>query len=248
MNRITFDSEGEPVRALLYGPRGSDRHVGIVMSPGRVANLEELDWLAGPLAKAGYTVLVQGYREAQTRYQLRDVVDIRHAVSWLKASGGEIRSIAAIGHSRGASASLRAAANDTRIDTTISLCAPIDVGHYMSSLEAYSPSRYRLLLEAYGASPGSDPEYYSQISPLTYASRGTSSVLLIHGADDMVSPKEHSEWMHAALVRHGRARVRLEVIVGAGHFFESRFSGYLFPQVLELVVGWLDEAGVSCRS
>jgi len=242
VNRITVDSEGEPVDALLHQPRSPDRQVGVVVSPGRAATLEELNWLAAPLADAGYTVLVQGYRTGRTRYQLRDVQDVRCAVSWLQSEmRGSIRRIAVIGHSRGASASLRAAASDPRIDATVALSAPVDVARYMNALREHSPSRYRTLAEGYGATPSGDPHYYAIISPLSHASFNASPVLLIHGTDDMVAPKEHSEWMHAALVSHGRARVRLELIAGAGHFFESRFNGYLHAQVVELVVEWLHD-------
>ena len=242
VNGITVDIDGEPVAGLLYPPRSLDRQVGVVVSPGRAATLEELNWLAAPLANAGYTVLVQSYRAGRTRYQLRDVEDVRCAVSWLQSeTRGPIRRIAAIGHSRGASASLRAAARDPRIDATVALSAPVDVARYMNALREHSPSRYRTLVEGYGATPAIDPHYYSRISPLTHASLNATPVLLIHGADDMVAPKEHSEWMHAALVSHGRARVRLELIAGAGHFFESRFNGYLHARVVDLVIEWLDD-------
>jgi dipeptidyl aminopeptidase/acylaminoacyl peptidase len=213
-----------------------------VVSPGRAGTSAEMGWLAHPLADAGYTVLAQGYRTGGTRYQLRDVADVRHSVSWLHDEmSAENCRVAAIGHSRGASASLRAAADDSRIDSTVSLCAPIDVARYMRGLSTHSPSRYQLLVKAYGASPDADPEYYSQIAPLTHALRHTKPVLLIHGADDMVAPKEHSEWMYEALVRHGTTLARLRVIEGAGHFFENRFNGYLYPEVIGLILDWLEE-------
>ena len=53
MNRITVGSAGEPVDGLLYQPRPPGRQVGIVMSPGREATLEEMNWLAAPLSDAG---------------------------------------------------------------------------------------------------------------------------------------------------------------------------------------------------
>ena len=130
---------------------------------------------------------------------------------------------------------------DPRINATVSLSAPVDIAHYMNALREHSPSRYRTLAEGYGSIPSADPHYYSIISPLTHASLNASPVMLIHGSDDMVAPKEHSEWMHAALVGHGRARVRLELIAGAGHFFESRFNGYLHARVVDLVIEWLDD-------
>jgi pimeloyl-ACP methyl ester carboxylesterase len=56
----------------------------------------------------------------------------------------------------------------------------------------------------------------------------------------MVAPKENSEWMHTALTRNSPSNARLELIPGAGHFFEHRFEGYLFEPVLNLVYNWLE--------
>ena len=66
-------------------------------------------------------------------------------------------------------------------------------------------------------------------------------VLLIHGTEDMVAPKENSEWMYAALTRNSNSNARLELIPGAGHFFEHRFDGYLFAPVSNLVRQWLEQ-------
>jgi hypothetical protein len=38
----------------------------------------------------------------------------------------------------------------------------------------------------------------------------------------------------------GNRQARIEVIPGAGHFFERGFGGYLFDEVTKLVVPWFD--------
>lgn len=242
MNRFSLICECEPIAALLYEPQGNARSAAVVVSPSRGTTIEKMDWLASPLAAAGFAVLVQGYRPGAVRYQLRDVTDVREAVSWLmeRAQGSECR-IATIGHSRGGSAALRAAAHDVRVQSTVALCPPIDIARYMNGLRMHSPSRFETLVAGYGASPQEDPSYFAKISPLTYAARITTPVLLVHGAYDMIAPKENSEWMLAALIRSGNACARMEVIEGAGHFFEERFGGYRFAEVLRLILPWLDE-------
>ena len=47
--------------------------------------------------------------------------------------------------------------------------------------------------------------------------------------------------MYGALKVAGNRQARLEVIPGAGHFFERGFSGYLFDEVTKLVVPWFDD-------
>ena len=240
--RTSFISEGESVAALLYEPLSLRAcNPAVVVSPSRVTRIDEMSWLAKPLAASGYTVLVQGYRPRAVRHQMRDVADVRNAVSYLLESGkGDPNRIAVVGHSRGGSASLRAAAEDARIKSTIALSPPIDIARYMNALREHSPSRFAMLAEAYGARPEDDPDYYRQISPIFYATRITMPVLLIHGTDDMVAPKENSEWMYAALTRNSNSNASLELIPGAGHFFEHRFRGYLFAPVSNLVRQWLE--------
>jgi dipeptidyl aminopeptidase/acylaminoacyl peptidase len=201
-----------------------------------------MSWLAKPLLARGYTVLVQGYRGGALRYQIRDVADVRNAISWLQKNLHRERThIGLVGHSRGGSASLRAAALDRRAESTVALCAPVDIARYMNGLREHSPSRYEMLVKAYGGTPAENPEYYRAISPLHYAGQIATPVLLVHGSDDMVAPKENSEWMHAALTASGNTNARLELIAGAGHFFEHRFQAQQFELIVDLIDRWFTE-------
>ena len=66
-------------------------------------------------------------------------------------------------------------------------------------------------------------------------------IFLIHGAADFLCFVDHSLNMYGALKVAGNRQARLEVIPGAGHFFERGFSGYLFDEVTKLVVPWFDD-------
>ena len=239
---LAYTSEGEPVEARLYQPMEPTGRPGLVVSPSRVTTVAEMGWLARPLLARGYTVLVQGYRRGALRYQIRDVVDVRNAISCLEENlHCDRMRIGLVGHSRGGSASLRAAALDRRVKSTVALSAPIDIARYMNGLREHSPSRYAILAKGYGGTPAEDPEYYRAISPLQYAGQIATPVLLVHGSDDMVAPKENSEWMYAALTASGNTNARLEIIAGVGHFFEHRFQAQQFEHVVDLIDRWFVE-------
>ena len=239
---LAHTSEGEWVEGRLYQPMEPTGRSALVVSPGRVTNVVEMGWLAMPLLARGYTVLVQGYRRGALRYQVRDVADVRNAISWLQENlHREHLRIGLVGHSRGGSASLRAAALDRRVESTVALSAPVDIARYMNGLREHSPSRYAMLAKGYGGTPAEDPEYYRAISPVQYAGQIATPVLLVHGSDDMVAPKENSEWMYAALTASGNTNARLEIIAGVGHFFEHRFQAQQFEHVVDLIDRWFVE-------
>ena len=239
---LAYPSEGEPVEARLYQQMEPTGRPSLVVSPGRLTTVAEMAWLARPLHARGYTVLVQGYRPGAVRYQVRDVMDIRNAISLLQENlHGERMRIGLVGHSRGGSASLRAAALDRRVESIVALSAPVDIARYMKGLREHSPSRYAMLAKAYGGTPAEAPEYYRSISPLQYAEQIPTPVLLVHGSDDMVAPKENSEWMYAALMASGNTTARLEIIAGVGHFFERRFQAPQFEHVVDLIDRWFME-------
>ncbi len=240
---LTFTSEGTPVQAILYQPREiTGRLHALVLSPGRLRNIKGLEWLSRPLAEQGYVVLAQRYRDGDVRYQLRDVEDIRHAIFYLQGLAYvDPGRIGIIGHSRGGSASLRAAAKDLRVRSTVALSPPTDLARYVQGLREYAPSRYALMLKAFGGTPEEAPEYYHAVSSVKYAGQIKTPVLLIHGRDDLVAPHDHSQWMYDALVKAGNAWVKLELLPGLGHAFEQGFQGYRFDKVVELVSRWFAE-------
>jgi len=67
------------------------------------------------------------------------------------------------------------------------------------------------------------------------------AVDLVQRAADFLWFVDHSLNMYGALKVAGNRQARLEVIPGAGHFFERGFSGYLFDEVTKLVVPWFDD-------
>jgi dipeptidyl aminopeptidase/acylaminoacyl peptidase len=99
----SFTSEGNAVAAVLYEPPERHRKCpAIVLSPPRSRTIDQLAWLARSLAARGYMVLAQRYRDGDTRYQLRDVDDIRNGITFLEGLPKiDLERLGVIGHSRG---------------------------------------------------------------------------------------------------------------------------------------------------
>ena len=241
---LTFTSEGAPVQAFLYQPSaGTTKLPALVLSPGRNRDVKGLEWLSRGLAERGYVVLAQRYRDGDVRYYGRDPEDIRNAVSHLvTVARVDAGRIGIIGHSRGGMACLlAAAAGDARVRSAVALSPPTDHLRYVRGLREYAPSRYGEIARAHGGTPEDAADYYREVSALTHAERIKMPVLLVHGTLDLVAPHDHSQWMYDALVKAGNTRAKLELIPGAGHFFERAFGGYVTGDVLNLAAKWFAE-------
>ena len=240
---VAIPSGDEVIQGAVYQCRaGAEPRPAVVVSPARLRNIESLEWLSRALAARGYVVVAQRFRNGAVRYQLRDVEDVSAAVTFAAGLAGvDASRIGLVGHSRGGSASLRAAAVDARVHSTVALSPPVDIARYVRTLRDYAPTRYQLMVSGYGGTPDDDPDYYQAIAPLTYADRIKTPVLLIHGVADMVAPPEHSQWMHEALRKSGNMRTCVELLPGLGHFFEEGGGGYRVDKVVGLTCDWFAE-------
>jgi acetyl esterase/lipase len=90
-----------------------------------------------------------------------------------------------------------------------------------------------------GGAPSKVPEHYALASPMTYVSKNSSPILLIHGADDSVVPVEQSQLLAKKLKMSG-SPVGLLVVGGAGHDFDekNRTNGRL---AFAAVLAFLDD-------
>jgi dipeptidyl aminopeptidase/acylaminoacyl peptidase len=242
--------EGE-VKGRIYRPKTISKLApALVVLPGRGRDFRGMDWLVKPLAERGYVVLAIGYRGLPARYYLEDVEDALNAISYLEALSYVDRTrIGIYGHSRGGMAALMAAASgDTRIRSIAAASASTD--HFKNLEEkkgsaVHFPDRMRTR----GKPPEEDPEYYRAISPIYNAHKMADvPILLVHGARDFLTFVDHSLNMYGALKVAGNRSARLEIIIGAGHFFERGSSGYAFDEVVEVVSTWFDKTMLNNRS
>ena len=241
---VTYKSEDGTVASKLYRLKDlRGRAPAIVVLPGRGRDFSGLEWLIKPLAQSGYAVMAIGYRGIPVRYYLKDVEDARNAITYLETVPYiDPSRIGIFGHSRGGMAALMTAASgDKRVRTVVAASAPTD--HFKSVEEKkFSAAHYPDRMRTREKPPDEDPDYYRSISAIYHASKMREiPIFLIHGAADFLCFVDHSLNMYGALKVAGNRQARIEVIPGAGHFFERGFDGYVFDEVTKLVVPWFDD-------
>jgi dipeptidyl aminopeptidase/acylaminoacyl peptidase len=234
----TYSSEGQPVPARLFRPPDGPAHApGVLLCPGRLREIDGLEFLAHALTAEGMVVLATAYRGMDMRPDDQDCLD---GLSHLAGLPGVDRErLAILGHSRGAMASLRVAAKTDRLKAVVALQPVADLSAYVLATRAYAPTRYGALCRGMGDTPEAVAEAYRPLSAIHYADRIRVPVLLLAGTQDLHSPVDESLRMREALVAAGNADVQLEVLDGVGHFFEKMYSGYQHADVVSRVVAWL---------
>ena len=240
---VEFKSEGEPVVGKLYRLKDLKGTAPVVVAlPGRGRDFASMEWLYKPLAQKGYVVMPISLRDIPVRYYLKDVEDARNAMTYLESLPFVDKGRMGIyGHSRGGAAALMTAASgDKRLKSVVSASAPTD--HFKSLAEKQpSAAHYPDRMRTRGVPAEEDPAYYRSVSAIYHANRMRDvPILLIHGAQDFLSFVDHSTNMYGALKVAGNREARIEVIVGAGHFFERGMRGYAFDEVLGHAGAWFD--------
>jgi dipeptidyl aminopeptidase/acylaminoacyl peptidase len=209
----------------------------VLLCPGRLREIDGLEFLARALTAHGIVVLATAYRGMDMRPDDQDCLDGLAHLSSLH--GVDDARLAILGHSRGAMASLRVAAKTDRINAVVALQPVADLSAYVAATRAYAPTRYEALGRGMGDTPEAVAEAYRPLSAINYADHIRVPVLLIAGTQDLHSPLDESLRMRDALVVAGNTDVHLEVLDGVGHFFEKMYSGYQHADVVSRVLRWL---------
>ncbi|GAA4586017.1 hypothetical protein GCM10023194_30740 [Planotetraspora phitsanulokensis] len=235
---ITINVAGAEMEGRLHLPEGSGAHPAVLVCPGLTRDIAGLGFIRDALLGAGFAVLAIRYRGMNL---LDDDEDVAAALDHLAAHESvDARRIAMAGHSRGSMVGLRTAAQDARVKAVAAIHPVTDFLGYVRATRAYAPVRFDALVARFGgADPDVDPAPYERYAAINYADRIKAPTLLIAGTADMHSPVHHSVLMHDALVKHGNAETRLEIIEGSGHFFEVYYGGDCREATAKLVVEWI---------
>jgi dipeptidyl aminopeptidase/acylaminoacyl peptidase len=234
----SYTSDRHAVPARLFRPAdGGNKAPGVLLCPGRLREIEGLEFLARAMAEQGMVVLATQYRGMDMRPDDQDCLDGLDHLSRLPDV--DSRRLSIVGHSRGAMAGLRVASRTDRLAAVVALQPVADLSAYVLATRSYAPSRYEALCRGMGETPEAVAEAYRPLSAIHYADRIRIPVLLLAGTQDLHAPVDESLRMRDALVAAGNHDVHLEVLDGVGHFFEKMYSGYQHADVIARVLGWL---------
>jgi acetyl esterase/lipase len=215
-----------PVIVHVHGGgwrRGSRRHPLPALGPG----------FYDDLAGQGFAVAAIDYRLSGEARFPAPLEDVRTALGWVgdhgAAHGLDPGRVFAWGDSAGGHLALLAALTGAAVPSrqvrgvvawfpvTDLAGLPADVAAAGGVPDPGPESREALLL---GAPAASVPDLARQASPVTHASAAAPPVLLMHGAADDLVPPAQSVRLAGAL-RAAGARVELELVPGATHFWKG---------------------------
>ncbi len=240
---VTFDSAGHQLVGVAYLARADGPKPTVLLLHG-CPGLDHNGDLAADLRDRGWNTLIFHYRGcwgSQGPYDLTTITaDVRAAVDYLSAAslpGIDPARLVVAGHSMGGWAAIQAAANDDRLKAAVTMGAPARLDDFQQLTDraieqeftrflAATPARLRRQLAQAANQPG-PLELISAVSP--------RPVLIVHGSADEWVPAAHGRLLHE---RAGQPRGYAE-IDGANHAFS-----WHRPELRELVITWLDKAGV----
>jgi len=205
------------------------------------------DKLCTALAQHGYFVADIQYRLAPANKFPAAVQDCKCAVRWLRENAGKLSvdadHIGAVGSSAGGHLALMLACADdkslegsgghaaasSRIQAACSWYGPTDF------MAAETPDLFRKGVAGWvGGTLEQERDQFRQASPISYVSKDSPPILLIHGEQDLAVPISQSEAMLAKLKAAG-AEATLLRVKNAGHDFKANGIAKIDPSVEDII-------------
>lgn len=233
---VSYESGGLTLQATIRRPTsGTGDSPAIVFihgsaDPDDYSGLTYYDEFADDMVSRGYTVVMPDLRnhadsedaaDWETDIQIGETLDAINAVRATAADPAvDTDRIALTGHSAGATITLNTAVATPDIAAAFIAVAPANAWAWrnVERFTGNSPT-YDAIVAAHGT-PEESPEYWKDVSSLTFIDRATKPVLIIHGTADQVVPYDWSQDLAAAWDDAGKD-IELIPFTGADHFFDD---------------------------
>lgn len=244
----TTDFDGDPAEVVSYGSGGLDVQAvvrrppsGAPSSPAIVfvhgsadveeySGLTDYDELVDLFVAGGYTVVapdLRGHADSDDGAPWEIDMDVGatlDVVNAVRATAADSRvdpdRIAIVGHSSGGTLAVKASLVDPRIAGAVVAVSPSHLAPWeeVQRFLSGTPS-YDTVVAAHGDIDES-PEYWRNISALTYVDRAAAPLLVLHGTGDEVVPIEWSRLLNAEWSKAGKD-VTLTEVEGADHWMDG---------------------------
>lgn len=225
---------GVPLTVDVYRPSSAGPHPVLLQLYGGAwqrGSPEDNASFASWFAARGYVVIALDYRHAPEARWPSQVEDVRTALDWVLAHGGEYEAdtsrIALLGRSAGAQLALVAAYQPgaPRIRAVVDLYGPTDLPGGWREPPRPDPLDIRTILETYlGGTPDTMMPAYRAASPATYVAARVPPTLLVYGSRDHIVEARFGRELHQRLREAGATSVLLE-IPWAEHAFDVLPNG-----------------------
>ena len=216
-----------------------------------------------PLLNGGYTLFIINHRAAPRFRYPAAVEDAQRAVRFVrfhaKQYGINADRIGAVGYSSGAHLAALLGVLDgagtaadpdpvnrvsARVQSVVASATPTDLTHFDTGSGVANVVSFMGQLRPTGGASlqeSVESKAYEAASPITYVSRRSAPLLLMHGDADETVPFRQAELMLDAAKGAG-ADIKLIRLPGGGHGFARELADHPeWPDILGETVGWLDQ-------
>jgi acetyl esterase/lipase len=211
---------------------------------------KQLPELNSYLAKAGYNVAAINYRKAPQYQNPLPVIDVKNALTYLRAHADALNidtnNFVLLGRSAGAQIALLAAytLKDSGIKGVIDFYGPADMVWGYSKPASKLVMDSRGVMERYlGGTYQEAQKNYFASSPIEFVNKTSPPTLIIHGENDVLVAYEHSRRLNEKLGQVGVKHYWLK-LPWATHGFDYNLHGpggqlstYAVRRFLDDVVG-----------
>lgn len=230
IRRPPSEAPDSPAIVLVHGDYAHERD--------EYSGLTEYDELADFLVDSGYTVVVPDLRNHgesdddpawETNVDAAGTLDVVNAVRATSADPKvDSERIAILGHSHGGALAIKAAVVDPGTAAAVIALAPShaapweDIRHFLSGTPMYDT-----IVAAHGDDEES-PEYWRDLSALTFVDRMAAPLLVEHGTRDEQVPIGWSRFLEAQWTDAGKD-VALVELEGADHWMGGGSEDFTEP-------------------